>query len=284
MAELTYTEKFSSSSQDLHCVINEEMNIRPWKGRLWSEKCCFVLMGGTIIIVMALLTAVSITLNQQYSKMTEVENKVVSLASSFALLSSNQQEMKQLYGKLTEVGNEVANLTSGFALLSSDQQERNDRLMEMVNELKADLETRIANLTQYKPVLRCKAGWQHFLSNCYLMPSTKLTWPKARLYCNGIDSLLLILGNDSREWDYFMQYAILTSESYWIGLTDLITSQWRWIDGKPYVMNSSHWEPGEPNDVLNKEDCGELTASGKLNDAQCSKSFQFICKTPATEN
>uniref|UniRef100_A0A8C2HK31 C-type lectin domain-containing protein n=1 Tax=Cyprinus carpio TaxID=7962 RepID=A0A8C2HK31_CYPCA len=136
----------------------------------------------------------------------------------------------------------------------------------------------------YKPVLSCKAGWQPFLSNCYEFSSNKVSWQTARLYCSGQGTLLLILGNDSREWDFIVQRAVLSSESYWIGLTDAITGHWRWVDGTPYTMKSSQWEPGEPNNWLGEEDCGELTASGKLNDGHCSKKFRFICKAPASEN
>uniref|UniRef100_A0A8C1B2J3 Asialoglycoprotein receptor 1b n=1 Tax=Cyprinus carpio carpio TaxID=630221 RepID=A0A8C1B2J3_CYPCA len=110
------------------------------------------------------------------------------------------------------------------------------------------------------------------------MSYNKVSWQTARLYCSGQGTLLLILGNDSREWDFIVQHAVLSSESYWIGLTDAITGHWRWVDGTPYTMNSSQWEPGEPNNWLGEEDCGELTASGKLNDGHCSKKFRFICK------
>uniref|UniRef100_A0A8C1KG03 C-type lectin domain-containing protein n=1 Tax=Cyprinus carpio TaxID=7962 RepID=A0A8C1KG03_CYPCA len=92
----------------------------------------------------------------------------------------------------------------------------------------------------YKPVLSCKAGWQPFLSNCYEFSSNKVSWQTARLYCSGQGTLLLILGNDSREWDFIVQHAVLSSESYWIGLTDAITGHWRWVDGAPYTMKSRH--------------------------------------------
>ncbi|KAL1277316.1 hypothetical protein QQF64_023989 [Cirrhinus molitorella] len=154
--------------------------------------------------------------------------------------------VKHQYSKLTEVENEVANLTSSLALLSSNQQALNDRFTEMLGELKADLESRITNLTQYhyklmcKPVLSCEAGWHLFLSNCYKFSTNKASWQTARSYCSGQSALLLILGKDSREWDFIVQRAGLSSESYWIGLTDAITGQWRWVDGTPYTMNSRH--------------------------------------------
>ncbi|XP_052448474.1 C-type lectin domain family 10 member A isoform X5 [Carassius gibelio] len=417
MAEFMHIQDSRHSSQNnLFCVLNEDINKKPshkLKGRFWNKKFCFLLMCGTVILFMALLITVSVKLQHQYSKVSEVENEVANLTSSLALLSSNQQDtsrhqnskltevenevanltsslallssnqqdtlqhqnskltevenevanltsslallssnqkdtlqhqnskltevenevanltsslallssnqkdtlqhqnskltevenevanltsslallssnqqetLQHQNSKLTEVENEVANLTSSLALLSSNQQDTYDRFMEMVGELKADLDSRITNLTQHKPVLSCKAGWQPFLSNCYEFSSQKLSWQKARSYCSGKGTLMLILGNDSREWDFIVQHAVRSSESYWIGLTDMITGHWRWVDGTPYTMNSRHWEPGEPNNWRGEEDCGELTASGKLNDGNCSKNFRFICKAPASEN
>ncbi|XP_059398988.1 C-type lectin domain family 10 member A [Carassius carassius] len=321
MAEFKHIQDSRRSSQNnLCCVLNEDINKKPshtLKGRFWNKQFCFLLMCGTVILFMALLITGSVKLQHQYSKLTEVENEVANLTSSLALLSSNHQDTSQHQNskltevenevanltsslallssnqqetlqhqnsKLTEVENEVANLTSSLALLSSNQQETYDRFMEMVGELKADLNSRITNLTQHKPVLSCKAGWQPFLSNCYEFSSKKLSWQKARLYCSGQGTLMLILGNDSREWDFIVQHAVRSSESYWIGLTDEITGHWRWVDGTPYTMNNRHWETGEPNNWMGEEDCGELTASGKLNDGNCLKNFRFICKAPASEN
>ncbi|XP_051540601.1 C-type lectin domain family 10 member A [Myxocyprinus asiaticus] len=233
--------------------------------------------------------------SQQPSKLSKVENAVANLTSSVALLSSNQQETNdkfmemvselktKLESRITnltqQVEDAVVNLSSSVALISSNQQDTNDRFMEILSELKAELESRITNLTQ---ILSCKTGWELFLSNCYTFSSSKQDWNKARTYCRSQGALLLNLGKDTREWDFIVKRT--ESKSYWFGLTDATTGQWRWVDGTPYIMDSSKWEPGEPNNWEGKEDCGELTATGKLNDAPCSMRFQFICKGPAIES
>ncbi|RXN39019.1 C-type lectin domain family 10 member A-like protein [Labeo rohita] len=150
--------------------------------------------------------------------------------------------------------------------------------------LKEDTNKRPSRTRKDKPVLSCKAEWQLFLSNCYKFSSDDGDWQTARSSCSGQGALLLILGKDSREWDFIVQHVVQSSNSYWIGLTDAITGHWRWVDGTPYSMNSSQWEPGEPNNRMGTEDCGELTKSGKLNDADCSRKFRFICKAPPSEN
>ena len=53
-----------------------------------------------------------------------------------------------------------------------------------------------------------------------------------------------------------------------------------WIDGSAYTYNN--WAPGEPNDVDETEDCGEVSLEvndqGKWNDIACSHTFGYVCK------
>ncbi|KAA0717281.1 hypothetical protein E1301_Tti022836 [Triplophysa tibetana] len=288
MAELKQIPDSSSGSQsNVYCTLNEDMRRLPSQkvslsaGCMWCKRCWIPLMCGMLFVI--LLTTVSMSFKQQFSKLTEIENAVANLTASVVLLTSDQQDtIKQQFSKLTEVENAVANLTASFDLLTSDQQDTNDRLMEMFGNLKADLESRITNLTRWKPVLSCKAGWQLYLSRCYLFSSIALDWQKSRDFCLRQEALLLILGQDTRELNFIVN-RVSKLQSHWIGLTDHPTGQWRWIDGSPYIMDSSQWEPGEPNNLAG-EDCAEITKSGKLNDGMCSKSFRFICKAPAKEN
>ena len=38
------------------------------------------------------------------------------------------------------------------------------------------------------------------------------------------------------------------------------------------------WNPGEPNDAGNNEDCGEMYDSGLINDVSCTNTNSFICE------
>ncbi|XP_056602891.1 CD209 antigen-like protein C isoform X2 [Triplophysa dalaica] len=261
MAELKQIPDSSSGSQsNVYCTLNEDMRRIPsqtsQKGCMWYKRCWIPLMCGMLFVI--LLTTVTVSFKQQFSKLTEVENAVANLTASVVLLTSDQQDTSEIL----------------FLL--------DDRLMEMFGNLKADLESRITNLTRWKPVLSCKAGWQLYLSSCYLFSSTALDWQRSRDFCRVHEALLLILGQDTRERNFIVN-RVSKLQSHWIGLTDHTTGQWRWIDGSPYIMDSSQWEPGEPNNLA-EEDCAEITTSGKLNDGMCSKSFPFICKAPAKEN
>lgn len=48
-----------------------------------------------------------------------------------------------------------------------------------------------------------------------------------------------------------------------------------WIDGRS--VQKSFWNLGEPNDVLENEDCIEFLLKG-LNDLSCSRERKFICE------
>lgn len=40
----------------------------------------------------------------------------------------------------------------------------------------------------------------------------------------------------------------------------------------------SAWKPGEPNNSLRDEQCGEMNIQGKLNDQKCDSLNPFICE------
>lgn len=50
------------------------------------------------------------------------------------------------------------------------------------------------------------------------------------------------------------------------------------VDGKDFPINIQHWNPGEPNDFGNQEDCIHILRSGTLNDFNCNLKYPFICK------
>ena len=72
------------------------------------------------------------------------------------------------------------------------------------------------------------------------------------------------------------------------------TSAWSWFVitstfGVPPVRGAYPWTSGEPNDFGTpmedrEEDCGVLRdADGRLNDAPCSASYDFVCERPWTD-
>ncbi|ROL44412.1 Asialoglycoprotein receptor 1 [Anabarilius grahami] len=83
----------------------------------------------------------------------------------------------------------------------------------------------------------CKSGWISYKSSCFLFSSNALNWTQAQDYCKTQNALLLKIQDDDREWAFLNHHTIPTS--YWVGLTDQTTDQWRWVDNTPYTMNKA---------------------------------------------
>ena len=63
----------------------------------------------------------------------------------------------------------------------------------------------------------------------------------------------------------------------WIGATDAaVEGSFQWSDGKPFSFSA--WNPGEPNNSGNNEDCAQTGPSGLWNDLACATPLSSICE------
>ncbi|KAM9730798.1 C-type lectin domain family 17, member A isoform 3-T3 [Dama dama] len=150
--------------------------------------------------------------------------------------------------------------------------------------LKKDLERIRADTNQSLLELRglldctrvtCPEGWLPFQGKCYYFsPSTK-TWDEARTFCQENYSHLVIISN-SDEQD-FVAKAHGSPRVYWLGLNDInVEGDWRWLDGSPVTL--SFWDPQEPNNLYNNENCASMNKGGTWNDLSCDKTTYWICE------
>ncbi|KAL7835167.1 hypothetical protein SRHO_G00294140 [Serrasalmus rhombeus] len=220
--------------------------------------------------------------------------EVVKLSSSVESLSSKQQSTDQrVMAALNEIKTELEGstvqaishhgmvfamirLSSSVQSLSSKLESTDQRVMDALTEMKAMLET----MYVLAGGSTCEPGWTFFRSKCYLFSDDKLNWHEARDYCRSQNASLFKLETKD-EWALIRPRA--ASSTYWIGLTDEDTGQWRWADGTPYVMNKDDWGEGQPDDwkehgLGEGEDCGHIATYGKFNDIHCSIKMNYICK------
>ncbi|CAK8691375.1 unnamed protein product [Clavelina lepadiformis] len=105
-------------------------------------------------------------------------------------------------------------------------------------------------------------------------------WTEARSECQELGGDLATVGaRDSTMREII--WLRLGKPMPWIGLHDLEREgEFTWIDGAP--ADNLDWDDGEPNnmemqtfgsDIIEDEDCGNLSINGKLNDDNCSFSF-----------
>uniref|UniRef100_A0A8C1WFX5 C-type lectin domain-containing protein n=1 Tax=Cyprinus carpio TaxID=7962 RepID=A0A8C1WFX5_CYPCA len=229
--------------------------------------------------VSALTAQLNDTVKKQEQKQTETERSLDSLKSSVQSDQQNKQrDLESLKSSLRDLKSSVSDLTSSVASISSKQQTSEERVMNTLKELITKMSAKTADV----PVANCKSGWILYKSSCFLFSSNKLNWSEARDYCKAQEALLLKIQEDDEEWAFLNKNTI--PQSYWVGLTDQTTGQWRWADETPYIMNKERWNPGQPDDWTEHgmgeggEDCGQIAYTGKLNDNHCSVKMRFICR------
>uniref|UniRef100_A0A8C1IL49 C-type lectin domain family 4 member F-like n=1 Tax=Cyprinus carpio TaxID=7962 RepID=A0A8C1IL49_CYPCA len=229
--------------------------------------------------VSALTAQLNDAVKKQEQKQTETERSLDSLKSSVQSDQQNKQrDLESLKSSLRDLKSSVSDLTSSVASISSKQQTSEERVMNTLKELITKMSAKTADV----PVANCKSGWILYKSSCFLFSSNELNWSEARDYCKAQEALLLKIQEDDEEWAFLNKNTI--PQSYWVGLTDQTTGQWRWADETPYIMNKERWNPGQPDDWTEHgmgeegEDCGQIVYTGKLNDNHCSVKMRFICR------
>lgn len=140
---------------------------------------------------------------------------------------------------------------------------------------------------------QCQNGWFSYKSGCYHLvpvgdPWNLVTWSQANQTCTTILSgtplanvkshLLFIETPDELAYIRKMLPMVpLTSQLWWIGMTDLQTErQFIWTDGRT-VQNSSLVWAIEPNDLGGKEKCTVIYGNGKFADLNCNRTESYIC-------
>ncbi|XP_028315752.1 C-type lectin domain family 4 member M-like isoform X2 [Gouania willdenowi] len=104
-------------------------------------------------------------------------------------------------------------------------------------------------------------------------------WDDSRRHCRQEEADLVII--NSRAEQAFLSG--LTA-SAWVGMTDRDQEgTWLWVDGTAVSYDGLLWAPGQPDDSLGGEDCGELrkmTGFNGLNDYGCNTMNVWICEKP----
>ncbi|KAI4583919.1 hypothetical protein MJG53_007198 [Ovis ammon polii x Ovis aries] len=125
----------------------------------------------------------------------------------------------------------------------------------------------------------CPEAWIYFQKKCYYFGEGAKKWIQARYACEDLDGRLVSI-HSPEEQDFLTKRA--NWRGSWIGLRDLdIEGEFIWMDNQP--LDYSNWQPGEPNDGGQGENCVMMLGSGKWNDAFCgSDLYGWVCDRLAT--
>ena len=124
----------------------------------------------------------------------------------------------------------------------------------------------------------------------YLFCNIAATWANARAVCQA-QLMDLVRLDDQPENAWVFANAGLANAGaggVWIRATDQQTEGlWVWADGPQFWAGDEtgmpvglyvQWNPNEPNDANDDEDCAEMVTDGNWNDITCLAERGFICE------
>ncbi|XP_041947501.1 asialoglycoprotein receptor 1-like isoform X4 [Alosa sapidissima] len=232
--------------------------------------------------VNALSSGLQNTVSRHDLKLKGLETTIINMSSSLnTIISRLQQTVGQQEGRLMNLETKADNMASSLNSLSSKLQQTDEKLLTALTNLTAEIMS--IKHSKDKITYSCTENWSLHATSCYLFSSNKLPWHKARDYCKTQRATLLIINNQD-EWQFITKNRV---PLYWIGLTDELNGEWRWVDGTPYVMDKSQWDAGQPDDWKDHglgggEDCGNFSINNRLNDDHCTREYKYICERTAT--
>ncbi len=124
----------------------------------------------------------------------------------------------------------------------------------------------------------------------YLFCEADASWSDAQRVCNA-EGMRMTRVDDEAENQWIRETANNVNrndDDIWIGASDTSAeSMWVWEDGTIFWQGGSRgqavggaftrWDGGEPNDD-GTEDCAEMGADGRWNDAPCGVENEFVCE------
>ncbi|XP_069462555.1 CD209 antigen-like protein C isoform X3 [Ambystoma mexicanum] len=133
----------------------------------------------------------------------------------------------------------------------------------------------IANDTTCK---YCASNWIHHSGSCYFFSTALMNWTESRDSCRRMNSQFVKI--QSQDKQTFV--AVTANGPTWIGLSKNKDDLWIWEDGTTLKEGEGFWNPNEPNNLAEIENCAELLSvninSTGWNDTPCSSYKHSICQ------
>lgn len=129
----------------------------------------------------------------------------------------------------------------------------------------------------------CNHPWKKVHRGCYMFNRHLSTWYDAQLVCQRNGGYLASMSSKAEAVRVLLNIHPLirtaSMKNWWLGLSlNKTIAKWKWDDGSDLQTSVIAWKPGEPNNSLRDEQCGEMNIQGKLNDQKCDSLNPFICE------
>ncbi|XP_052024416.1 low affinity immunoglobulin epsilon Fc receptor isoform X3 [Apodemus sylvaticus] len=215
--------------------------------------------------------------NYQSNQLAQ-KSQAVRMSQNLQELQAEQKQMKaqdaELSQNLNRLQEDLVNIKS---LGLNEKRAASDALEKLQGEVtKLWIEILMSKGTACNV---CPKDWLHFQQKCYYFGKGSKQWIQARFTCSDLGGRLVSI-HSQKEQDFLMQHS--NKEDSWIGLQDLnMEGEFVWTDGSP--LSYSNWNPGEPNNGGQGEDCVMMRGSGQWNDAFCRSYLEaWVCEQLAT--
>nr|XP_034345452.1 low affinity immunoglobulin epsilon Fc receptor isoform X6 [Arvicanthis niloticus] len=207
----------------------------------------------------------------QKSQDSQLSQNLTELQEDLINVKSQNSELSQNLNRLQEDLVDIKSLGLNEKRTASDSLEK---IQEEVAKLW--IEIRMSKGTACNI---CPKNWLHFQQKCYYFGRGSKQWLQARFACSNLEGRLVSIHSQT-EQDFLTQH--INKRDSWIGLQDLnMEGEFLWTDGSP--MSYSNWNPGEPNNGGQGEDCVMMRGSGQWNDAFCRSYLDaWVCEQLAT--
>ncbi|XP_069462535.1 CD209 antigen-like protein C isoform X1 [Ambystoma mexicanum] len=124
----------------------------------------------------------------------------------------------------------------------------------------------------------CASNWIHHSGSCYFFSTALMNWTESRDSCRRMNSQFVKI--QSQDKQTFV--AVTANGPTWIGLSKNKDDLWIWEDGTTLKEGEGFWNPNEPNNLAEIENCAELLSvninSTGWNDTPCSSYKHSICQ------
>lgn len=129
----------------------------------------------------------------------------------------------------------------------------------------------------------CTPPWKKVHRGCYMFNRHLSTWYDAQQVCQRNGGYLASMSSRAEAVRVLINIHPLirtaSMKHWWLGLSlNKTIAKWKWEDGGDLQTSVIAWKPGEPNNSLRDEQCGEMNIQGKLNDQKCDSLNPFICE------
>lgn len=150
----------------------------------------------------------------------------------------------------------------------------------------------ISGITSQVPITaRCRQYFTASGDTCYHFSTVEKGWTEAYFKCQDIGGNLVAI--ESQEEQQTLENIIKNDNEksvksgWWIGGSDLVQEgDWQWMSNSPRYIDYSNWYPGEPNTVVNPENCLMMYNlwGYKWADRFCCDKFNYICESKPVTN